>query len=167
MLTGKDYEQKRVYKDIDQQSFNWHAWSLVALGFFANYYSLYSIKVILSWLALANWKMDDAGQNELKINIAIITGSITSQLLFGYLADRYDRLKLYGLNSIALTFVNIYFAQNSSVYNSVSMLGLLIFLSFCASISTGTWHPLSSTITAQYVISSLNILKTVHLLSIC
>lgn len=91
-----------MYKDIDQQRFNWHIWGLTALGFFANFYNLYSMKAVLPSVAFSNWKSDDIGKNEPKINISILAGSIIGQLLFGYLANRNGWLKLYGYYIIAL-----------------------------------------------------------------
>lgn len=124
------------------------------------------MKVVLPLLAFSNWKSDNIGQNELKINVAILTGSIISQLLFGYLADKYGRLKLYGYYFFALTYVTICFAQSSSGYNSMSIMVWLLLWGFFAGICTGAGQPLAATITAEYVIYSLDIFSTIYLPSL-
>jgi MFS transporter, PHS family, inorganic phosphate transporter len=134
----------------------------MALGFFANSYSLCSMKVVLPSIAFSNWKRDDIGPNELKINTAILTGSIIGQLLFGYLADRYGRLKFYGGHFFSLTFLTFFFAQSSSGYNSMPMMGFLISWGFFAGVCNGAGHSLAATITAEYVKSFFDILDAAH-----
>jgi PHS family inorganic phosphate transporter-like MFS transporter len=107
------------------------------------------MKVVLPSVAFSNWKSGDIGKNELKINIAILAGSIIGQLLFGHLADRNGRLKLYGYYFIALTYVNVCFAHRSSGYDSMSMMTWLTLWGFFAGICTGAGNPLIATTTAE------------------
>ena len=107
--------------------------------------------VILPLLGLSNWKSGDIRRNEITVNVAILTGSIIGQILCGYLADRYGRLKLYGYHFIALTYVTICFAQSGPGLGSMSMIALLVTWGFFTGVSNGAGQPLAATITAEYV----------------
>jgi MFS transporter, PHS family, inorganic phosphate transporter len=150
------------YRDINQRGFNWHIWGLMALGFFANSYSLCSMKTALPSIAFSIWKRDDIGPNGLKINTAILAGSIIGQPLFGYLADRYSRLEFYGGHFFSLAFLTLFFAQSSSGYDSMPMMGLLMSWGFFAGVCNGAGRLLAAIITAEYVGYFFNILKAVH-----
>ena len=115
-------------------------------------YNLFAIKVTFPSIAFCYWNGDNFRDHELKINVAILTGSIVGQLLFGYLADRYGRLKLYSFDLIILTYAAVCFAQSSSgANNSMSKIGLIMIWSFFAGIGIGAGPLLAATITSEYV----------------
>lgn len=142
-----------MYREIDKQGFNWRIWAVAGFGFFVDSYILSSTKVILPMLAFVYWHKDDTSSHELKATVVILTGSIAGQLLFGYLADRHGRLKVYRFDLILVVCVTLFLAQSSAgVYNSLSLMGWTMFWCFCAGVGIGAGSPLSATITAEFVI---------------
>lgn len=65
----------------------------------------------------------------LLINIFTILGSIFGQLLFGYLADRFGRTRLYGIELVLVIVSTIGVATSSYGYNDLSFLGLFCWVS--------------------------------------
>jgi MFS transporter, PHS family, inorganic phosphate transporter len=80
-----------------------------------------------------------------------LAGSLVGQLLFGFLADKYGRRKLYGLELIVVIVATLGVAQSSSGYNSMDILGWILFYRFLTGIGIGAEYPLSAVITAEYV----------------
>ncbi len=75
------------------------------------------------------------------INIITLLGSFLGQILFGFLADRFGRKRLYGLELVIVIFSTIGVAQSSSGVNgSMSVLGWLLTWRFFMGL--GKWFPL-------------------------
>lgn len=82
-------------------------------------------------------------------------------LIFGYLADRYGRRKLYGVELIVVIFGTLGLVQCSAGYNNQSMdiLGWLVFWRFFVGLGIGAEYPLSAVITAEWVFPITRFLK--------
>lgn len=65
----------------------------------------------------------------LLINLFTLLGSVVGQLLFGYLADRYGRTRLYGIELVLVIVSTIGVATSSLGYNNMSFLGSFIWVS--------------------------------------
>lgn len=65
----------------------------------------------------------------LLINLFTLLGSVCGQLLFGYLADRYGRTRLYGIELVLVIVSTIGVATSSYGYNSLSFLALFSWVS--------------------------------------
>jgi MFS transporter, PHS family, inorganic phosphate transporter len=109
--------------------------------------------VILPSLVFVYWTTDKAGDHETAINAITLAGSLLGQLIFGYLADRYGRRKLYGLELIVVIFGTLGLVQCSAGYNnqSMSILGWIMFWRFFVGLGIGAEYPLSAVITAESV----------------
>jgi MFS transporter, PHS family, inorganic phosphate transporter len=95
--------------------------------------------------------------NESVINILTLTGSIVGQLVFGFLADRYGRQKLYGVELIIVTVATLGLAQssygipvivNGTLKTSMKFLSWVEFWRFIMGIGIGAEYPLSAVITS-------------------
>ncbi|KFY60250.1 hypothetical protein V497_03740, partial [Pseudogymnoascus sp. VKM F-4516 (FW-969)] len=145
-----DDKREQICRDIDNNGFDWQIWAVAASGFFTDSYNLFATNVILPCLAFVYWPNDDTGR-ESKINIVTLVGSCLGQLIFGFLADRYGRRKLYGFELIVVIFGTLGVAQSSAGYNhSMSILSWMMFWRFFVGLGIGAEYPLSAVITAEF-----------------
>ena len=79
-------------------------------------------------LSIVYWEGNIPTKYQLGMNTATLIGSMIGQLVFGLLADRYGRRKMYGLELIVTIAASLGFATASTgVNDSMSLIGLLIF----------------------------------------
>ena len=100
-------------------------------------------------LAVIYWGDEFPTRYQLGMNTATLLGSMIGQVVFGCLADRYGRRKMYGLELIVTITASLGFATASTGLNgSMSLIGLLIFWRLvCLVISSlfaPRWLPLLS-----------------------
>jgi PHS family inorganic phosphate transporter-like MFS transporter len=122
-------------------------------GFFTDSYNLFATNVILPSLAFIYWSSDPNSDHETAINAITLAGSLLGQLIFGFLADRFGRRKLYGLELIVVIFGTLGLCQSSAGYHesSMSILGWILFWRFFVGLGIGAEYPLSAVITAEFV----------------
>jgi MFS transporter, PHS family, inorganic phosphate transporter len=120
------------------------------LGFLTDSYALFATNVILPSLAYIYWPNITDGRPEFIINCITLTGSLVGQLLFGWLADKLGRRKLYGLELVIVIFGTLGMAQASTgMYNNMDILGWIAFYRFILGVGIGAEYPLSAVITAE------------------
>ena len=149
----KDIERARnwVLAYIDQQGFDKQVFLVAASGFLTDSYALFATNVILPSLAYIYWPDATDNHPELTINCVTLTGSACGQAFFGYLADRYGRRKLYGVELVIVIFGTLGMAQVSTGTNkSMSILWWIIFWRFFMGLGIGAEYPLSAVITAEF-----------------
>ena len=89
-------------------------------------------------LAFVYWPNDVNSNHETEINAITLTGSLLGQLIFGFLADRYGRRKLYGLELIVVIFGTLGFVESSAGYNgSMNIIGWIMFWRFFVGLGIG------------------------------
>ncbi|KAF1982391.1 MFS general substrate transporter, partial [Aulographum hederae CBS 113979] len=131
-------------------TFNWTVWAVAATGFFTDSYNLYATNVILPALAYVYWPNESSG-HATAINCVTLAGSIVGQLSFGYLADKFGRQKLYGIELIIVIVSTLGIAQSSSgVDGSLSITSWLMAYRFFLGCGIGAEYPISSVITAEW-----------------
>ena len=59
-----------------------------------------------------------------------LASSVLGQLLFGYLADRYGRTRLYGIELVLVIVSTIGVATTSNGYGDISFLALFTWVSY-------------------------------------
>lgn len=149
-----DIEDKRIaiYRAINKSGFNWKIWAVASSGFFTDSYNLFATNVILPSLAYVYWPKDTSSHHEIVINVVTLAGSVLGQLLFGFLADKFGRKKLYGIELIIVTVGTLGVAQSSKGYDgSMAVMGWILFYRLIVGIGIGAEHPLSAIITAECV----------------
>ncbi|CAG8643528.1 8023_t:CDS:2, partial [Paraglomus brasilianum] len=139
---------------------NWsdiRACLVTGAGFFMAAYDLFAMNLVSLMLAYVyRSKQKELTENEeLRLKVSAQIGAIIGQVLFGYLADRYGRKRMYGLElmlSIGATISSILVGDSPTV----TIFGSLIFYRFILGIGVGGDYPLSAVITAEYFSQSEN-----------
>lgn len=99
---------------------------------------------------------DDENLNhnfEVGLNIATLGGSIIGQLMFGILADRLGRRKMYGLELVITVGGTMGVLMSSQGEGSMSIIGWLLWWRVVVGLGIGSDYPLSAVICAEYVCS--------------
>lgn len=159
-------ERRRLaLAEIDNAKFGWYhvrAVVVAGVGFFTDSYDIFAINLASAMLGIVFWQ-DAAGKNAGKIpssadtaiKVSTSGGTVIGQLLFGWLADRIGRKRMYGIELIIIIFATLAQALSSDS-RAVSIVGLLIFWRVIMGIGIGGDYPLSSIITSEYVSLQLN-----------
>jgi PHS family inorganic phosphate transporter-like MFS transporter len=138
--------------------FNWRVWAVAASGFFTDSYNLFgtvaiqrlinanltrfSTNVILPSLAFVFWQKDQRTWREDLINTLTLLGATVGMIFLGYLADRFGRTRLYGIELVIVIFSTIGIASsNTGVGSDMAVLGWLCAWRFVMGIGIG-WSPL-------------------------
>jgi len=83
------------------------------------------------------------------IKVATSAGAIVGQVVFGYLADRLGRKKMYGVELIIIISATL--AQSlCGESTAISIVGVIIFYRVIMGIGVGGDYPLSAVITAEF-----------------
>ncbi|KAK4197464.1 putative inorganic phosphate transporter [Triangularia verruculosa] len=141
-------DRQQLRYELDLNSWNLRIWGVAASGFLTDSYNLFATNVILATLSFVYFPHDRwCG---LIINFFTLLGSVVGQLLFGYLADKYGRTKLYGIELVLVIVSTIGVATTSTGYGDISFLALFTFWRFVMGIGIGAEYPLSAVITSEW-----------------
>ncbi|CAI7658661.1 hypothetical protein N7533_000098 [Penicillium manginii] len=153
-----DEHRRLAFERIENARSGWHhlrAVVVAGVGFFTDAYDIFAINLCVSMLGVVYWQ--DAKHNPGKLptnsdtalKVSTSGGTVIGQLLFGYLADRYGRKRMYGIELIIIIFATL--AQSLSAASpAVSITGVLIFWRVVMGIGIGGDYPLSSIITSEF-----------------
>lgn len=101
-------------------------------------------------IAYVFWNDDVSSLRLTYINIATLTGTLFGQLLFGFLADKMGRKKMYGIELVLLIASTLGIVMCSTgTHNSMSVFAWLIWWRTMAGIGVGGDYPLSAIITSE------------------
>ncbi|KAL2178586.1 major facilitator superfamily domain-containing protein [Thermothelomyces heterothallicus CBS 202.75] len=135
-------DRQQLRYELDLNSWNLRIWGVAASGFLTDSYNLFATNVILSTVSFVYFPHEKwCG---LVINLATLVGSVVGQLLFGYLADRYGRTRLYGIELVLVIVSTIGIATTSEGYGDLSFLALFTW------VRIGAEYPLSAVITSEW-----------------
>jgi MFS transporter, PHS family, inorganic phosphate transporter len=131
-----------ICSGIDAHGFDWQIWAVSSSGFFTDSYNLFATNVILPMLAFVYWRADPleySANHENAINLVTLGGSFIGMLLFGFLADKLGRKKLYGVELVIVIFGTLGVVQCGAGYNQQSMdvLGWMLFWRFLVGVGIG------------------------------
>ena len=103
-------------------------------------------------ISIIYWDNQLPARYRLGLNLATLLGSMLGQVALGHLADRLGRRKVYGLELTFTIMASLGLAISSpGTFNSMSLIGLLIFWRLVIGIGVGSDYPLSAVLTAEYV----------------
>lgn len=143
--------RKLVLSLVETAGFGWWIVLVAGIGFLTDAYDIFSINTIIPMLSIVYWEGNFPTSYQLGMNTATLLGSMIGQVVFGFLADRYGRRKMYGLELIVTIAASLGFATASTGVNgSMSIIGLLIFWRLIMGVGIGADYPLSAVITAEF-----------------
>ncbi|EAW13434.1 MFS transporter [Aspergillus clavatus NRRL 1] len=150
--------RRRALAEIDNAKFGWHhvrAVIVAGVGFFTDSYDIFAINLASSMLGVVFWQDAKSGAGKIPssadtaIKVSTSGGTVIGQLLFGWLADRIGRKRMYGIELMIIIGATL--AQSlSSDSTALSIVGVLIFWRVIMGIGIGGDYPLSSIITSEF-----------------
>ena len=103
-------------------------------------------------ISIVYWRGEIPTSYQLALNCATLLGSMFGQILFGILADKYGRRKMYGLELVITIIASLGFAASAPGVNaSMSIIAWFIFWRLVMGMGIGADYPLSAVITSEYV----------------
>ncbi|KAL2019244.1 hypothetical protein VTK56DRAFT_9971 [Thermocarpiscus australiensis] len=152
-LPPRDQQDRHQLRyELDLNSWNLRIWAVAASGFLTDSYNLFATNVIMATLSFVYFPHDR--WCALIINFFTLLGSVVGQLLFGYLADRYGRTRLYGIELVLVIVSTIGIATSSAGYSDISFLALFTWWRFVMGVGIGAEYPLSAVITSEWASTS-------------
>ncbi|XP_058092360.1 low affinity inorganic phosphate transporter 4-like [Magnolia sinica] len=129
---------------------------IAGMGFFTDAYDLFCISTISKLLGRLYYYEPGSGApgklptpvNNFVVGVALV-GTLTGQLVFGWLGDKLGRKKVYGITLILMVICAI--CSGLSFGSSAkSVIGTLCFFRFWLGFGIGGDYPLSATIMSEY-----------------
>ncbi|KAL8239427.1 hypothetical protein R6Q59_015994 [Mikania micrantha] len=148
-----------VLEALDTARTQWYhikAIVIAGMGFFTDAYDLFCISTVsklLGRLYFFDPLTGDPGKlpthiNNMVIGVALV-GTLSGQLVFGYLGDKLGRKKVYGI-TLLLMMVCAICSGLSFGYGAKSVIRTLCFFRFWLGFGIGGDYPLSATIMSEY-----------------
>lgn len=150
---SKAEARRKVLAEIDNAEFTkFHVRTVLTAGagFFTDAYDIFAINLCAYMIGLvygANGQLTRS--QELGLKIATPVGNLVGQVAFGWLADKWGRKKIYGIELLIMMVAT--FGQTMAGRGpGVNVFGVLIFWRFIMGIGIGGDYPLSAVITSEF-----------------
>ncbi|KIM39729.1 hypothetical protein M413DRAFT_446637 [Hebeloma cylindrosporum] len=148
-----DERRRAALAEVDNAKFSWfHAKVCVVagVGFFTDAYDIFAINIASTMLGYVYGKGQKLNkQQDLGVKVATPVGTLVGQLIFGYLADKLGRKKMYGVELmiiIVATFAQALSGQAAAIH----IVGVLVVWRFIMGVGIGGDYPLSAVISSEF-----------------
>ncbi|KAI3341900.1 major facilitator superfamily domain-containing protein [Ustulina deusta] len=165
-IQDPNLRRRLALSEIDKVPFGlYHVRAVVVagIGFFLDSYDIFAINLVTLLLGVVFWQgpPSDAihgygGNNGIlptpvsqTLKTSTSAGIVIGQLVFGWLADKYGRRKMYGVE-LGIILVSTLSCCLISASQAVSFTGLMTFWRVMMGIGIGGDYPLSSVITSEF-----------------
>ncbi|KAJ5095927.1 hypothetical protein NUU61_005283 [Penicillium alfredii] len=152
-----DHEQDRyvrmrqIYETIDRQSYQWIVVLVAGLGFFLDGYTLFASNMALPMLSYVYWKNELSSLRLACINISTLAGTLLGMVAFGFMADKYGRKRMYGVELVLLITATLGVVMSANgVHDSMNIYAWLIWWRILVGVGVGADYPLSAVITSEF-----------------
>ena len=113
---------------------------------------IFAINTVIPMISTVYWEGNIPQHVQFGLNCATLLGSMFGQVVFGILADKYGRRKMYGLELVVTIIASLGFAiSGPGVHGSMSIFGLFIFWRLVMGVGIGADYPLSAVVVSEYV----------------
>lgn len=113
---------------------------------------LFAGNIAIPMISYVYWRHDTSSTRLNFINIATLAGTLFGQVLFGFLADKYGRKKMYGVELVLLITSTLGVVMSSTgVHGNMDIFAWLLWWRVMVGIGVGADYPLSAVITSEYV----------------
>ncbi|CAI9091025.1 OLC1v1025942C1 [Oldenlandia corymbosa var. corymbosa] len=138
------------------QMYHFKAIVIAGMGFFTDAYDLFCISAVSKLLGRIYYYEDGSGKvgklphkvNNIVIGVALV-GTLSGQLVFGWLGDKLGRKRVYGITLILMAACAIC-SGLSFGKGPKAVIGTLCFFRFWLGFGIGGDYPLSATIMSEY-----------------
>ncbi|XP_020209835.1 inorganic phosphate transporter 1-11 [Cajanus cajan] len=148
-----------VLEALDSARTQWYhvtAIVIAGMGFFTDAYDLFCISAVSKLLGRLYYFDPSTGKpgklptnvNNFVTGVALV-GTLTGQLVFGWLGDKLGRKKVYGITLILMVLCAICSGLSFGA-TAKSVMGTLCFFRFWLGFGIGGDYPLSATIMSEY-----------------
>ncbi|KAJ7104275.1 phosphate permease [Mycena belliarum] len=148
-----DERRRAALAEVDNARFSWFhvkVCMVAGVGFFTDAYDIFAINIASTMLGYVYSKSGKlAPHQDLGIKVATPVGTLCGQLLFGWLADRLGRKRMYGVE-LMIIIVGTFAQALSGGAHAVSIIGVLVVWRFLMGIGIGGDYPLSATISSEF-----------------
>ncbi|PAV16095.1 phosphate transporter [Pyrrhoderma noxium] len=148
-----DERRRAALAEVDSAAFSRFHIKIIlvaGVGFFTDAYDIFAINIASTMLGYVYGPSQALTSNQdLGIKVATPVGTLIGQLLFGYLADRLGRKRMYGVELMIIIIAT--FGQALSGHAAaVNIIGVLIVWRFSMGIGIGGDYPLSAVIASEF-----------------
>jgi MFS transporter, PHS family, inorganic phosphate transporter len=145
--TDRAVRAQQIYRTIDRQPFQWLVVIVAGIGFFLDGYTLFASNIALPMLAYVYWPDEVSNIRLTHVNLATLTGTMFGQFVFGVMADKLGRKKMYGIELLLLICSSLGVVMSSEgAEKSMNVFGWLIFWRVMVGIGVGADYPCKSSI---------------------
>jgi PHS family inorganic phosphate transporter-like MFS transporter len=158
----QDLDEKRraALAEIDNAEFGWfhiRACLVAGVGFFTDSYDIFAINLVSAMLAWVYYRPSGVIKSppstpnniDLALKASAPVGTFIGQLLFGWLADRLGRKRMYGIELMIIIVATVGSALSGSAF-AITVPGCLIFWRVILGVGIGGDYPLSAIITSEF-----------------
>ncbi|KAH9063957.1 phosphate permease [Lactarius vividus] len=130
--------------------FHVKVWLVAGVGFFTDAYDIFTISLAAKMLGYIYDKNNQLEPGvDFGLKIASPVGNLIGQVLFGWLADRVGRKRMYGIELMII--VTSTFAQSiAGAAPTVHIVGVITFWRFIMGVGIGGDYPLSAVIASEF-----------------
>jgi len=159
-IQNLDEKRRAALAEIDNAKFGWfhiRACLVAGVGFFTDSYDLFAINIVSAMFGWVYYRGTGPIKSppsvpsdiDLALKAAAPAGSFIGQLLFGWLADRLGRKKMYGIELMIIIVATVGSALSANAF-AVTVSGTLIFWRVIMGVGIGGDYPLSAIITSEF-----------------
>ncbi|KAM6499660.1 Major facilitator superfamily domain containing protein [Amanita muscaria] len=141
-----DQCREAALAEIDEAKFSWFhvkVCLVAGIGFFTDAYDIFVINLASTMFGFLPESYDELSTSELRdfcLKVATPVGTLFGQVIFGWLADRMGRKKMYGIE-LMIMIVGTFGQALAGATQTVSLVGTLIVWRFIMGVGVGGDYP--------------------------